>query len=85
MFKIMSRNKYDSLIRENAELKRRNADFESQLNQLENAPKNGHKCGEYCNICENGYEIPSYTIGRVYGCLLNVECEGFVKRKNERS
>lgn len=37
--------------------------------------------GGYCRVCENGYEIPSYTIGRDYGCLLNTECESFVKRK----
>lgn len=83
MFRIMSRNKYDSLIRENAELKNANANLEDKLDQLkaEKAVNSKYKCGEYCRVCENGYEIPSYTIGRGYGCLLNTECESFVKRK----
>ena len=83
MFKIMSRSKYDSLIRENADLKRANADLKDKLDQLkaEKAVNSKYKCGRYCSACENGYEIPSYTIGRDYGCLLNVECERFVKRK----
>ena len=34
MFKIMSRNKYDGLIRENAELKNANANLEDKLNQF---------------------------------------------------
>lgn len=34
MFKIMSQNKYDSLIRENAELKNANANLEDKLNQF---------------------------------------------------
>lgn len=76
MFKIMSRSKYDSLIRENAELK-------DKLDQLkaEKAVNSKYKCGEYCCACENGCEIPSYTIDRAYVCLLNTECESFVKRK----
>lgn len=79
----MSRNKYDSLIRENADLKRANADLEDKLNQLkaEKAVNSKYKCGGYCRVCENGYEIPSYTIVRDYGCLLDTECESFVKRK----
>lgn len=83
MFKIMSRSKYDSLIRENADLKRANADLKDKLDQLkaEKAVNSKYKCGRYCSACENGYEIPSYTIGRDYGCLLNVECERFVKCK----
>lgn len=83
MFKIMSRNKYDGLIRENAELKNANANLEDKLDQFkaEKAVNSKYKCGGYCRVCENGYEIPSYTIGRDYGCLLNAECESFVKRK----
>lgn len=88
MFKIMSRSKYDSLIRENAELKNAKVNLEDKLDQLkaEKAVNSKYKCGEYCNVCENGYEILSYTIGRNYigsnyGCLLNTECESFVKRK----
>ena len=79
----MSRNKYDSLIRENVDLKRANADLEDKLNQFkaEKAVNSKYKCGKDCCVCENGYEIPSYTIGRDYGCLLNTECESFVKRK----
>ena len=34
MFRIMSRNKYDSLIRENAELKNANANLEDKMNQF---------------------------------------------------
>lgn len=81
MFRIMSRNKYDSLIRENAELKNANANLEDKLDQLkaEKAVNSKYKCGEYCRACENGYEIPSYTIDRAYVCLLNTECESFVK------
>ena len=83
MFKIMSRNKYDGLIRENAELKNANANLEDKLNQFkaEKSVNSKYKCGGYCRVCENGYEIPSYTIGRDYGCLLNTECKSFVKRK----
>jgi hypothetical protein len=83
MLKIMSRNKYDGLIRENAELKNANANLEDKLNQFkaEKSVNSKYKCGEYCRVCENGYEIPSYTIGRDYRCLLNTECESFVKRK----
>mgnify|MGYP001005911932 FL=1 len=88
MFKIMSQNKYDSLIRENTELKNAKVNLEDKLDQLkaEKAVNSKYKCGEYCRVCENGYEIPSYTIGcnyigRNYGCLLNTECESFVKRK----
>ena len=83
MFKIMDRNKYDSLIRENAELKNAKANLEDKLDQLkaEKAVNSKYKCGEYCRACENGYEIPSYTIDRAYVCLLNTECESFVKRK----
>lgn len=88
MFEIMSRSKYDSLIRENAELKNANADLKDKLDQFkaEKAVNSKYKCGGYCRVCENGYEIPSYTIGRNcigsnYGCLLNTECESFVKRK----
>lgn len=83
MFKIMSQNKYDSLIRENAELKNANANLEDKLDRLktEKAVNSKYKCGGYCSVCENGYEIPSYTIGRAYVCLLNTECESFVKRK----
>lgn len=83
MFKIMSQNKYDSLIRENAELKNANANLEDKLNQFkaEKSVNSKYKCGGYCSVCENGYEIPSYTIGCGYGCLLNTECKSFVKRK----
>lgn len=83
MFKIMSQNKYDSLIRENAELKNAKVNLEDKLDQLkaEKAVNSKYKCGEYCRVCENGYEILSYTIGRGYGCLLNTECKSFVKRK----
>lgn len=34
MFKIMSQNKYDSLIRENAELKNAKVNLEDKLDQL---------------------------------------------------
>lgn len=83
MFKIMSQNKYDSLIRENTELKNAKVNLEDKLDQLkaEKAVNSKYKCGGYCRVCENGYEIPSYTIGRDYGCLLNTECKSFVKRK----
>lgn len=83
MFKIMSQNKYDSLIRENTELKNAKVNLEDKLDQLkaEKTVNSKYKCGIYCSVCENGYEIPSYTIGRDYGCLLNTECESFVKRK----
>ena len=56
MFRIMSRNKYDSLIRENAELKNANANLEDKLDQLkaEKAVNSKYKCGEYCRACENG-------------------------------
>lgn len=83
MFKIMSRSKYDSLIRENADLKRANTDLKDKLDQLkaEKVVNSKYKCGRYCSACENGYEIPSYTIGRDYGCLLDTGCEYFVKRK----
>ena len=62
MFKIMSRNKYDGLIRENAELKNANANLEDKLNQFkaEKVVNSKYKCGGYCRVCENGYEIPSY-------------------------
>ena len=49
--------------------------------ETEKAVNSKYKCGRYCRVCENGYEIPSYTIGRDYGCLLNTECKSFVKRK----
>lgn len=83
MLKIMSRNKYDSLIRDNADLKNANADLKDKLDQLkaEKDINNEYKCGRYCGACENGYEIPTYTIDRDYGCLLNTECRHFVKRK----
>lgn len=60
-----------------------NADLKDKLDQFkaEKAVNSKYKCGGYCRVCENGYEIPSYTIGRDYGCLLNTECESFVKRK----
>lgn len=72
---------------ENTELKNAKVNLEDKLDQLkaEKAVNSKYKCGEYCRVCKNGYEIPSYTIGRIYGCLLNAECEGFVKRENERS
>ena len=83
MLKIMSRSKYDSLIRENTELKNAKVNLEDKLDQFkaEKAVNSKYKGGGYCRVCENGYEIPSYTIGSNYGCLLNTECESFVKRK----
>ena len=49
----MSRNKYDSLIRENVDLKRANADLEDKLNQFEaeKAVNSKYKCGKYCRVC----------------------------------
>ena len=85
MIKIISKKKYLEM---QDEIKKLSSINESLLLRLSSSfekdeiiEEKNHSIGPWCHSCENGYEIPSYTIGRDYGCLLNTECEHFVKCK----
>lgn len=39
-------------------------------------------CGNYCNKCECGYELPPipHVFGTYYGCILDCKCKDFKKK-----
>lgn len=83
MFKIMSQNEYDSLIRENSNLKIENADLKIKLDQFENNTNNEYKSGGYCSACKNSYLVQPHSAFSSYGCMLEVKCKHFGQKEND--
>lgn len=83
MFKIINQNKYDSLVRENANIKSENTDLRAKLDQLEENANSEYRSGEYCSACKNSYVAQHFSSFDSYGCMLEAKCKHFSKKEND--
>lgn len=61
-----------------AEIEELKRDYEELKKKL-----NGERvCSAFCQICENGLEVRSWT-GLYYECRLNCHCKNFERKESE--